>query len=189
MKRTLASSALALFLLTAILLKNPSSLCLHRLEDSEAIEELKYIDNQYHDALSLMDATKTAFSIMSGTALALAFTICYNMGILNYAERLRDYATLKVLGYHGKDIGRLMLFERGVTALVGILFSIPIGVVLVTVILKLCEYDDAVFTSHVSLTSILSASVITFLFTISVECLLTAKVKKINMVEALKSVE
>lgn len=45
-------------------------------------------------------------------ALLMAFVICYNMGLINFAERTREYATLKVLGYHQKEIRRLILREN-----------------------------------------------------------------------------
>ena len=139
--------------------------------------------------MTLLDATSAAFSILSGVALGLAFVICYNMGLMNFTERVRDYATLKVLGYHQKEIRSLMLRESDLTALLGVLLGIAPGVALVDVLLRICEFESMVFVSHVSVKSVLLASVITFVFTVFTEWLLTRKVRGIDMVEALKSVE
>ena len=63
------------------------------------------------------------------------------------------------------------------------------GEALVGIILKTCEFDNMVFVSYVSIKSVLLASVITFVFAVFIEWLLTRKVRGIDMVEALKSVE
>ena len=152
-------------------------------------DSIRYLEDQFTQGMSILDATATAFSILSGAALGLAFVICYNMGLMNFTERIRDYATLKVLGYHQWEIRSLMLRESNLTAILGVLLGIPPGIALVGVILRTCEFESMVFISHVSLRSVLLASVITFAFTLFVESLLTRKVRGIDMVEALKSVE
>ena len=108
---------------------------------------------------------------------------------MNFTERTRDYATLKVLGYHQKEIRRLMLRENDITALLGVAFGIPPGVLLVDVILKSCEFESMVFAANITWQSIALASAITFVFTWLIEWVLTRKVRSIDMVEALKSVE
>ena len=119
----------------------------------------------------------------------LAFVICYNMGLMNFTERVRDYATLKVLGYHQREIRSLMLRESDLTAIIGVALGIVPGIVLVGIILRTCEFESMVFVRHVSARSVLLASVITYVYSLFVEGLLTRKVRGIDMVEALKSVE
>ena len=177
------------FTVSALLLKGVSPSCLHELEEMAETDSIKYLEDQFEQGMTILDATATAFSIMSGAALGLAFIICYNMGLMNFTERVRDYATLKVLGYHQREIRSLMLRESGLTALIGVCLGIPPGIALVGIILKTCEFDNMVFVSYVSIKSVLLASVITFVFAVFIEWLLTRKVRGIDMVEALKSVE
>jgi putative ABC transport system permease protein len=174
---------------TALLLKSRTDLTLHRIRELPETDTVKYLETQYAEGMTILDATATAFSIMSGAALGLAFVICYNMGLMNFTERIRDYATLKVLGYHQHEIRSLMLRESSATAFLGVLLGIPPGIALVSIILKTCEFDSMVFVGHVSISSVLISSVITFVFAVFVEWILTRKVRSINMVEALKSVE
>lgn len=68
-------------------------------------------------------------------ALLMAFVICYNMGLINFAERTREYATLKVLGYHQKEIRRLILRENTLITLAAIAISIAPGIGFTGVIL------------------------------------------------------
>ncbi len=177
------------FRINSLLIVGPDDLTLHKIDEMDEAETVRWLEQQYDDGLTILDATAAAFSILSGVALGLAFVICYNMGLMNFTERTRDYATLKVLGYHQREIRTLMLRESDVTALLGVLLGIPPGIALVSIILKTCEFESMVFVGHVSLRSVLLSSVITYVFSLFVEGLLTRKVRGIDMVEALKSVE
>ena len=177
------------FIPTALLLKEPTQLTMNRLDAMDEVTEKLYPAEQNLQTMKILDSTAGAFSLMSGVALGLAFIICYNMGLMSFTERTRDYATLKVLGYHQKEIRRLMLRENDLTAILGVALGIFPGILLTAVILKSVETDSMAFSSLVSLSSILSASAITFVFTWLIQWFLTRKVRSIDMVEALKSVE
>lgn len=177
------------FLPTALLLVNPSELTRHRIDEMEEATGTKLPVQQCQDTMRIMDSTTAAFSILSGAALVLAFIICYNMGLMSFTERTRDYATLKVLGYHQREICGLMMRENALIAFFGVLLGIAPGRMLTSIILKMCEYESMVFVARVSFRSILMASIITFVFACLIEYLLTRKVRSIDMVEALKSVE
>lgn len=174
---------------TALLFVQPDEMTLHRIDEMEEATMLKYPEEQCKDTMRIMDSTAAAFTILSAAALGLAFIICYNMGLMSFTERTRDYATLKVLGYHQREIRGLMMKENNIIAVIGVLLGIVPGIWLTGIILKMCEYETMVFVARVSLSSILLASAITFVFTCMIEYLLTRKVRTIDMVEALKSVE
>lgn len=76
-------------------------------------------------------------------AFGLAFVIFYNTGLINFMERTRDYATLKVLGYHQKEIRGLMIKESNLIALCGVLLGI--ARYFANAIMKLCETEMIVF--------------------------------------------
>ena len=177
------------FQVTSLLLCGPDAMTVHRIQEMDEVESIHYLEDQFTDGMTILDATAAAFSILSGAALGLAFVICYNMGLMNFTERVRDYATLKVLGYHQREIRSLMLRESDLTALLGVALGIVPGIILVGIILRTCEFETMVFVRHVSVRSVLIASVITYFFSLFVEWLLTRKVRGIDMVEALKSVE
>lgn len=174
---------------SALLLKEPTELTMTQLNAMDEVTELLYPAEQNQQTMKILDSTAGAFSLMSGIALGLAFIICYNMGLMSFTERTRDYATLKVLGYHQREIRRLMLRENNLTAILGVLLGIAPGIILTDVVLKSCESESMVYASSVTLSSILIASAVTFAFTWFIEWLLTRKVRGIDMVEALKSVE
>ncbi|MDO4492592.1 MAG: FtsX-like permease family protein [Clostridia bacterium] len=177
------------FVPTSLLIRGPSDRLMHELNESDAVSELKYPSEQNKKNLSIMDSTTTIFSILSGAALLLAFIICYNMGLMNFTERTRDYATLKVLGYHQKEIRRIMMREQQLISVPATLLGVWPGMLLTDIILKLCEFENMVFSSSFKPLSVIGACAISILFAWAIEALLTLKVKKIDMVEALKSVE
>lgn len=174
---------------TSLLMQNAGSDLLRELDAMDEVTTIKYPAIQNMQTQSIMDSATTMFAILSGAALFLAFIICYNMGLMNFTERTRDYATLKVLGYHQKEIRKLMMREQEVISVLATLMSIWPGMLLTRVILMMCEYDSMVFVPAFTIESILRACLISVIFAWMIQRFLTRKVKTIDMVEALKSVE
>ena len=174
---------------TALQLKNPSADCLALLADMDEVDKIEYPAEQVDEMKRMLDTLSSVFSLLTGIALALAFVVCYNMGLMNFVERTREYATLKVLGYHQKEIRRLILRENNIITLIGVLMGILPGITLIDAILHSCEPESGYYPGAPALSSIILACVITFCFSQLIQRLLVRKVRKIDMVEALKSVE
>ena len=111
------------------------------------------------------------------------------MGLINFAERTREYATLKVLGYHQREIRRLILRENGLLTILAILLSVYPGVSFTNAILRLAESEAMRYECLVSQQSILFSCAVTAIFSVFIQLLIVRKVHSIDMVEALKSVE
>lgn len=174
---------------TAIYLKAPTAQTLEKLNAMDEVIDMDYMTDQREEAFLYLNSVAMVFSILTIIALALAFVICYNMGLINFAERTREYATLKVLGYHQKEIRRLILSENLLITVLAIALSITPGVGFTNMILSLVESESMRYAVTVTEKSIAAASAITLGFSIFIQLLLTRKVRGIDMVEALKSVE
>lgn len=177
------------FIPNALLITNPDSASLEAISRMDELDTIKYPEVQHANNLKILDSLTTIFSVLGGTALGLAFVICYNMGLLNFIERSREYATLKVLGYHQKEIKRLIIRESNLVSILGTLIGILPGIWLIAVIMQTCETEQTVYGTYVTLKSILLACVITFSFSRLIQGMLTRKVRSIDMVSSLKSVE
>lgn len=177
------------FVPTSIYLRQPSAQTLEKLGSMDEVDDIDFVTDMREEAFLYLNSVSMVFSILTVIALALAFVICYNMGLINFAERTREYATLKVLGYHQKEIRRLILGENLIITLVSIAISILPGMGFTNMILSLVESESMRYVSTVSVQSIVIASAVTFGFSIFIQLLLTRKVRAIVMVEALKSVE
>ena len=174
---------------TAIQIRDPGERCLTQLDAMDEVDDIDYPAEQIEDMTRMLDTLSSVFTLLTGIALALAFVICYNMGLMNFVERTREYATLKVLGYHQKEIRRLILRENRLVSLSGVLLGIWPGITLVDVILHSCEPESGFYPGSPAPQSIVIACVVTYCFSELIQRLLTRKVQKIDMVEALKSVE
>jgi len=177
------------FIPTALLIKDPGPRCVKQLEDMDETDDLKYPAQQQQDTLQILNACLGIFSLLAAAALGLAFIICYNMGLINFMERSRDYATLKVLGYHQKEIKHLIISENQLVAFLGTVLGVYPGILLTGAVMRSCQPDGMVNSGYVSMKSILIASAVTFAFSYLIQRFLTRKVKTLDMVASLKSVE
>lgn len=177
------------FMPTAIQLRAPTDACLRELESMDEVDSLKRPTDQSVELQQMLDMVSSIFILISLIALALAFVICYNMGLMNFSERTREYATLKVLGYHQWEIRSLIIGENNLIALLGVALSILPGINLTSLVLRVCETETLAYPSHVAPLSVLFACLITYAFSMLIQLLLIRKVRGIDMVEALKSVE
>jgi len=174
---------------TAIQILGPGEGCIAELEDMDEVDSLDYPAQQITDMLEMLEALSSVFSLLTIIALMLAFVICYNMGLMNFVERLREYATLKVLGYHQKEIRSLIIRENMIISLLGVLLGIAPGFLFTDIVMHSCEPETGFYPGMPTIQSIVLACLISFFFSIFIQLLLTRKVRSIDMVEALKSVE
>ena len=177
------------FVPTAIQLQGVDEALIAELEDMDEVDSIDDPVKQIADMLALLEALNSVFSLLTCIALALAFVICYNMGLMNFVERLREYATLKVLGYHQKEIRGLILKENLIISLLGVACGVYPGYLMTNVVMHSCEPETAFYPGMPDVKSVVLACMITFFFSIFIQLVLTRKVRKIDMVEALKSVE
>ena len=174
---------------TALLLLEPTQRGLDTVNALDELDDWEYPDQQYLDTMTVLDAVTGVFKLMFFIALGLAFVMLYNMGILNFMERSREYATLKVLGYHQKEIRRLITTENDLLTGLGVLLGIGPGFWLTGAILESCASKTMEFVPFVSWKSVLIGCVVTYAFSVFVTRFLARKVRGIDMVAALKSVE
>ena len=177
------------FVPTTLYLKAPTAQTLEKLESMTEVIDIDFMTDQREEAFLYLNSVSMVFSILTFIALALAFVICYNMGLINFTERTREYATLKVLGYHQKEIRRLILSENLLITVLAIALSVMPGIGFTNMILSLVESESMRYAVTVSARSIVLSSLVTFGFSIFIQLLLIRKVRSIDMVEALKSVE
>lgn len=174
---------------TSLEVRGPTEACRAQLENMDEVSKIDTIQQQTRQAMVSLNTVSSIFVLLMFIALAMAFIICYNMGLINFAERTREYATLKVLGYHQREIRHLILRENALIAVAAVAAAIVPGLMLTNMILRVCETDSVRYVCQVPLLTVLLSSVVTFAFSVLIQLLLMIKVRSIVMVEALKSVE
>lgn len=119
----------------------------------------------------------------------LAFVVLYNLNNINITERQRELATLKVLGFYDNEVSQYVLRENILLTIAGIIFGSGFGVLLHRYIIVTVEVDAVMFGRNIRPVSFFYCAVITCIFSLIVNLFMHRKLKKIDMVESLKSVE
>jgi putative ABC transport system permease protein len=118
----------------------------------------------------------------------LAFVVLYNSSILNFSERIRDLTTLKVLGFYQKEIRSLVLTENILSVILGLILGMPVGKVLAEIVAGGLN-DQMDLLSHVSFGTVVLSVIITAIFALVINKIVAEKMKDIDMLESLKSIE
>lgn len=145
--------------------------------------------NKLMDSINdMLESMKMIIAILVLAAVILGSVVLYNLGALSFTERIRELATLKVLGFLPKQIRSLLLLQNIWLTVIGIIIGIPTGYGLVTFMLSTMP-SSTDFIADISLFSMIISILGTFIVSVLVSVVLSRKVKEIDMVSALKSVE
>lgn len=137
----------------------------------------------------VMQNMKFVVWILIVAAALLAFVVLYNLANVNISERIRELATIKVLGFYDKEVYEYVGRETVILTVIGILIGLIGGYSLNMFIIKTCELDMLMFDPSISMWSYVYAAGLTVLFTGVVNVATYFALKKIDMIESLKSVE
>lgn len=122
-------------------------------------------------------------------AILLAVVVLYNISILNYRERTRDIATMKVLGFNKLEIANSLLFETMALTVVGVFFGLLAGWPFLYLVLYINQVEVVSYMYTVYPLSYFLSFVLTFIVSLLINAYLSSRTDKIKMVESLKSVE
>lgn len=141
---------------------------------------------QIDDMLRSLDIVIVVLIVSAGL---LAFVVLYNLNNINITERQRELATLKVLGFYDGEVASYVYRENMVLTLFGILAGMGIGRFLHYYVIQTVEVDMMMFGRSVFLRSYLYSALITLAFALFVNGMMFYRLRKIDMIESLKSVE
>ena len=144
------------------------------------------IASSFEDTISSLSFIVVVLIISAGM---LAFVVLYNLTNVNISERLREIATIKVLGFYDKEVSAYVYRENIILSLIGALAGLILGIGLHAMIMSLAELDTVMFGRNIDTISFVYSVLITMGFSIIVNLVMYRKLQKIPMVESLKSVE
>jgi putative ABC transport system permease protein len=122
-------------------------------------------------------------------AAMLAFVVIYNLNNINITERLREIATIKVLGFYREETNSYVFRENSILTLAGSLLGVVLGHYLHAFVMSQIQVESVAFDVHVSGVSYLLSVVLTLLFNQTVNWVMSGRLEGIDMAESLKSVE
>jgi putative ABC transport system permease protein len=115
--------------------------------------------------------------------------VLYNLTNVNVTERLREIATIKVLGFFDREVSAYVDRESSILTILGMLIGLVMGIFLHRYIIVTAEVEYVMFGRNISLMSYIYSAILTLVFSSMVNIVMHFRLKKINMVESLKSVD
>ncbi len=161
-------------------------------ELSDTAEVITVVYNQ-----SIIDSVGKMIKVMQNVIVAvftvaagaLAFVVLYNLNNINIYERIRELATIKVLGFYDKEADMFIYRENIITSILGIGAGLALGIPIHGLVIRAAEIESMMFVRTLAPQNFFAAAIITALFAVLINLLMHKKIQNISMVESLKSVE
>lgn len=151
-----------------------------------SVSYMRDIEKQLDDMLKSLNLVIVVLIISAGM---LAFVVLYNLNTVNITERQRELATLKVLGFYDLEVAEHVYRENVLLTFIGAAVGVVLGKFLHAFIIDTVEVDTAMFGRNINFSSYMYSLLFTILFSLIVNGIMYFKLKKIDMVESLKSIE
>ena len=159
------------------------------LSDNPGVKNLAYNDETIKSYRSMLRSVNLIVVILVVAAALLAYIVLYNLTNINVEERIREIATLKVLGFTRKETYAYIFREILITVVLGCVLGLVLGVFLEGFVVTSAEVDQAMFGRVIHPESFVLSFVLTIVFACLVLFLMRGKLARIDMVESLKSTE
>ncbi len=156
------------------------------MNDVSGIVNMASTMKSIDDMMSLLNYVVIVLIVSAGL---LAFVVLYNLANVNISERIRELATIKVLGFYDKEVYDYIARETVILTIIGIALGLVGGYFLNYYLMGTCEINMLRFSKTIKPISYVYASLITIVFTLIVNVATYFALKKIDMIESLKSVE
>ncbi len=160
-----------------------------KINDFDRISGTVYTTVVIENFKNIINALNLITVILILAAMALALIVLYNLNNINVNERIRELATLKVLGFYDGEVSAYIYRENVFLTLIGIAIGLVVGIFLNIAIIGVIDIDTVTFSTDLKPISFIIAGTLTLLFAVIVNLAMHFKLKKISMVESLKSVE
>lgn len=157
--------------------------------DSGLVSTINFTEDNILVFDNMVKGLNLIIVLIIGASCMLAFIVLYNLTTINIAERIREISTLKVLGFYDKEVSSYVYRETLFLTIIGILIGLGAGIFLHMYVINVAETDNILFLHSIKWYSYIFSFLIIIFFTILVQIITNQKLKKINMVESLKSVE
>ena len=160
-----------------------------QLIDSNYFSSIQYTKDNISILEDIIDGMNNIVYLIIVSSSLLAIIVLYNLTTININERTREIATLKVLGFHDREVSTYVYRETIILTIIGIGLGLFLGVTLNLFVLTIAETEELLFIKDIHLISYVITFVIMIVFTIIVEIMTYFILKKIDMIDSLKSVE
>ena len=155
----------------------------------DGVKTVTYNDETINSYRSMLKSVDSVVVVLVVAAALLAFVVLYNLTNINITERVREIATLKVLGFTPHEVNAYIYRETMLLSLIGAFVGLFLGIAMEGFVVITAEVDQVMFGREIHALSFVIAFALTMLFSVIVTLAMKFKLNKIDMVESLKSVD
>lgn len=159
------------------------------LGEIDGVVNVLVIDELRNRVSNMMEVMNSIVWLVIGCAGALAFIVLFNLSNINITERVREIATIKVLGFYPRETGSYVFRENLVLTIMGIIVGLPLGIWLHSFVMSHVQIDMIAFKVVILPESYVAGVITVLLFLMIVDLIMRRKIGAIDMAESLKSVE
>lgn len=160
-----------------------------RLMRQDAVLSVTFASNSGNSFRELVDTLKYIVVLVIGCSGLLAFVVLYHLSNINITERMRELATIKVLGFYPNEVAAYIYRENLLSSLLGTLCGLVLGIFLCRFVVQTAEVDVVMFCPDIPLHCFVYAALLTLLFALLVNGLLRPKLNAIDMAASMKAIE
>lgn len=155
----------------------------------DSVASLTFTQDSIVQVLNMLNSIDAVVVLIIVCAGCLAFVVLYNLSNINIAERVKEIATIKVLGFYDREVDAYVNRESVALTLIGTLFGVVGGIALHQFIIVTVEVDAVMFGREIQPLSFVYAIALTLVFSTIVNLVMGRSLKKISMVESMKAPE
>lgn len=156
---------------------------------TDGVKTVTYNDETIDSYRTMLKSVDSVVVVLVIAAALLAFVVLYNLTNINITERVREIATLKVLGFTPREVDAYIYRETLLLAVIGALVGLLLGIVMEGFVVVTAEVDQVMFGRDIHAASFIIAFLLTMVFSVIVTLAMRPKLRRIDMVESLKSNE
>ena len=155
----------------------------------DSVSSINRVSKMIKNASIMFDAMNYVVILLIIASALLDFVVLYNLANVNISERQREIATLKVLGFYDKEVDDYINKENIIFTIIGIILGMVFGIFIIDLIVASIEIDNLRIIRYIKPISFVYTALITITFSFIVNIIIHFILKKINMIESLKSIE
>lgn len=160
-----------------------------KVSENVTVLQVTSLNKNLQDANQVLSSFQSVIMLLIVFSIFLCWFILYNLGMLNFTERYREYATMRIMGFQLHEIRMVIIKDSFLTWGVGSIIGVPVGLAFLTQYVSIADSSTNEFFTHISLARIFIALLIVFINVLVISLLVSSQVKKIDLASALKSVD
>ena len=150
---------------------------------------MSFRDNLEKEFKTSLSGLMIIVILFIGCASLLSFTVLVNLNNINIEERKRELSTIKLLGFYEKELESYVFRENIILTILGTLLGLILGMGILGVIIQAAEVETIFLVKDINYINLVVSIVITILFTLITNFAMRKKIKNIDMIDSLKSIE